>query len=199
MITVLWHWLTVTFMNFIGPLLWKRTRVWQRWPGCSLARVRVQPSRDEVCILYSHSRQNNNTEIIRSCSTRKTSARLQPLWPSGFAMFVHRKLQTILHHNSHLLRERVSSHRARALRGHCGLSAQIQTLKATQLQICHRYVSLFCMTEIKSYVSLEHKSSHKQHMYICGNIQQYIVWVKIIKCSFMPKIIRILRSCSMKI
>ncbi len=77
MITVLWRWLTVTFMNFIGPLLWKRTRVWQRWPGCSLARVRVQPSRDEVCIPYSHSRQNNNTEIIRSCSTRKTSARLQ--------------------------------------------------------------------------------------------------------------------------
>ncbi len=35
--------------------------------------------------------------------------------------------------------------------------------------------------------------------YICSNRQQYIVWVKIIDFSFMPKIIRILRSCSMKI
>ncbi len=50
-----------------------------------------------------------------------------------------------------------------------------------------------------TYVSLEHKSSHKQHGYICSNIQQYTVWVKIIHFYFMPKIIRILRSCSMKI
>ncbi len=35
--------------------------------------------------------------------------------------------------------------------------------------------------------------------YICSDRQQYIVWVKIIYFSFMPKIIRILRSCSMKI
>ncbi len=34
---------------------------------------------------------------------------------------------------------------------------------------------------------------------ICNNSQQYIVWVKMIDSSFMPKIIRILRSCSMKI
>ncbi len=45
----------------------------------------------------------------------------------------------------------------------------------------------------------EHKTSHKQHEYICSNSQKYIVWVKIIKIFFMPKIIRILRSCSMKI
>ncbi len=48
-------------------------------------------------------------------------------------------------------------------------------------------------------VSLEHKISHKQHRYICRNRQQYIVWVKIIHFYFMPKIIRILGSCSMKI
>ncbi len=47
-------------------------------------------------------------------------------------------------------------------------------------------------------MSLEHRRSHKQHGYICRNSQQYIVWVKII-IYFMPKIIRILRSCSMKI
>ncbi len=35
--------------------------------------------------------------------------------------------------------------------------------------------------------------------YICSNRQQYIVWVKIIDFSFMPKIIKILRLCSMKI
>ncbi len=39
-------------------------------------------------------------------------------------------------------------------------------------------------------VTLEHKSSHKQHSYICSNSQQYIVWVKIIIFYFMPKIIR---------
>ncbi len=48
-------------------------------------------------------------------------------------------------------------------------------------------------------VSLEHKSSLKSLGYICSNSQKYIVWVKIIDFSFMPKIIRILRSCSMKI
>ncbi len=30
------------------------------------------------------------------------------------------------------------------------------------------------------HVSLEHRSSHKQHGYICSNNQQYIVWIKII-------------------
>ncbi len=39
----------------------------------------------------------------------------------------------------------------------------------------------------------------KSLRYICSNSQQYIVWVKIIDFSFMTKIIRILRSCSMKI
>ncbi len=48
-------------------------------------------------------------------------------------------------------------------------------------------------------MSLEHRCSHKQHRYICSNRQQYIVWVKIINFSFMPKIIMILWSCSMKI
>ncbi len=48
-------------------------------------------------------------------------------------------------------------------------------------------------------MTLQHKSSHKQHRYICSNSQQYIVWVKIINFYFMPNIIRILRSCSMKI
>ncbi len=41
-------------------------------------------------------------------------------------------------------------------------------------------------------VSLEHKTSHKQHRYICSNSQKYIVWVKIVHFSLMPKIIRIL-------
>ncbi len=48
-------------------------------------------------------------------------------------------------------------------------------------------------------LNVEHKSSHKQHRYICSNIQQYIVWIKMIHFYLMPKIIRILRSCSMKI
>ncbi len=50
-----------------------------------------------------------------------------------------------------------------------------------------------------SYVTLEHKTSLESLGYICSNSQQYIVWVKIIDFSIMPKIIRILRSCSMKI
>ncbi len=50
-----------------------------------------------------------------------------------------------------------------------------------------------------THVTLEHRSSHKQHRCICSNRQQYIVWVKIIHLYFMPKNIMILRSCSMKI
>ncbi len=50
------------------------------------------------------------------------------------------------------------------------------------------------------YVILEHKTlSLKSLGNICSNSQQYIIWVKIIHFSFMPKIISILRSCSMKI
>ncbi len=48
-------------------------------------------------------------------------------------------------------------------------------------------------------MTLDHRTSLKSLGYICSNRQQYIVWVKIINFSFMPKIIRILRSCSMKI
>ncbi len=36
------------------------------------------------------------------------------------------------------------------------------------------------------------KTSHKSHGYMCSNSQKYIVWVKIIAFSCMPKIIRIL-------
>ncbi len=45
---------------------------------------------------------------------------------------------------------------------------------------------------IYTYVTLEHKISLKSLGYICSNSQKYIVWVKIIDFSFMPKIIRIL-------
>ncbi len=43
-----------------------------------------------------------------------------------------------------------------------------------------------------TFLTLEHKSSVKSLGYICSNSQQYIVWVKIIIFSFMPKIIRTL-------
>ncbi len=43
-----------------------------------------------------------------------------------------------------------------------------------------------------TFVTLEHKTSLKSLEYICSNSQQYIVWVKIIHFSFMPKIISIL-------
>ncbi len=52
--------------------------------------------------------------------------------------------------------------------------------------------SRLCLVDQKQskYVSLEHRRSHKQHRYIYRNNQQYIVWLKIILFSFMPKIIR---------
>ncbi len=43
-----------------------------------------------------------------------------------------------------------------------------------------------------TFVTLDHKTSLKSLGYICSNSQQYIVWVKIIHFSFMPKIICIL-------
>ncbi len=55
----------------------------------------------------------------------------------------------------------------------------------------------FSFKKETSNVTLEHKTSLKSLGYICS--QQYIVWVKIIDFSFMPKIIRILWSCSVKI
>ncbi len=41
-------------------------------------------------------------------------------------------------------------------------------------------------------MTLEHKTSHKSLGYICSNSQKYIILVKIIDFSFMPKIIRTL-------
>ncbi len=42
---------------------------------------------------------------------------------------------------------------------------------------------------------MEHKTSLKSLEYICSNSQQYIVWVKIIHFSFMPKNIRTTSRC----
>ncbi len=46
-----------------------------------------------------------------------------------------------------------------------------------------------CIRSCINVLNLEHKSGLK---YIYSNIQKYIVWVKIIDFTFMPKIIRIL-------
>ncbi len=51
----------------------------------------------------------------------------------------------------------------------------------------------------QTYVTPEHRNSVESLGYIYNNSQKYIVWVKIIDFYFMPKIIRILRSCSMNI
>ncbi len=48
-------------------------------------------------------------------------------------------------------------------------------------------------------VCQDHIFPVREKFHLISNNQQYIVWVKIINFSFMPKIIRILRSCSMKI
>ncbi len=47
-------------------------------------------------------------------------------------------------------------------------------------------IGLFVMT----YVTLDHNTSLKLHRDICSNSQQYILRVKIIDFSFMPKIIK---------
>ncbi len=41
--------------------------------------------------------------------------------------------------------------------------------------------------EQSSFVTLNHTTSLKSLGYICSNSQKYIVWVKIIDFSFMPK------------
>ncbi len=46
---------------------------------------------------------------------------------------------------------------------------------------------LFISNDYLTFVTLEHKTSLKSLGYICSNSQQYIVWVKIIHFSFMPK------------
>ncbi len=53
-------------------------------------------------------------------------------------------------------------------------------------------LGIFALEDTHLYVTLEHKSNHKSLGYICSNSQQYIVCVKIVHFSFMPKIIRIL-------
>ncbi len=46
--------------------------------------------------------------------------------------------------------------------------------------------------EVIIIVTLDHKTFLKSLGYICSDSKKYIVWVKIIDFSFMPKIIRIL-------
>ncbi len=52
-------------------------------------------------------------------------------------------------------------------------------LKKILFQVQHTWSCEYDVNHLL-YVSLEHKSSHTQHSYICRNRQQYIVWVKII-------------------
>ncbi|XDV28083.1 hypothetical protein PO909_031478, partial [Leuciscus waleckii] len=63
--------------------------------------------------------------------------------------------------------------------------------KVNELCTVDQGTYLYCIHTL-TYVTLDHKTSHKSHRYICGNSQQYIIWVKIIDFFFMPKIIRIL-------
>ncbi len=78
---------------------------------------------------------------------------------------------------------------------------EIQSLFIHPHVILNQYVVKKKKTEIfgnwtrgekKLNVTLDHKTSQKSHGYMCSNSQQYIVWVKIIDFSFMPKITRIL-------
>ncbi len=52
------------------------------------------------------------------------------------------------------------------------------------------YVCMYVLCII--YVTLDHKTSLKSLGYICSDSQTYIVWVKKIDFSFMPKTIRTL-------
>uniref|UniRef100_A0A672RVD9 LRRC8 pannexin-like TM region domain-containing protein n=1 Tax=Sinocyclocheilus grahami TaxID=75366 RepID=A0A672RVD9_SINGR len=54
------------------------------------------------------------------------------------------------------------------------------------------YISIVMLMIAVFGCTRQHKSSLKSLGDICSNSQQYIVWVKIIDFSFMPKIIRIL-------
>ncbi len=55
---------------------------------------------------------------------------------------------------------------------------------------CMLFTEHFCHMDINlTYVILDHKTGLKSLGYICNNSQKYIVWVKIIYFSFMPKII----------
>ncbi len=67
----------------------------------------------------------------------------------------------------------------------------IFTLNLKKVQ---HFVSILhsCLESLVLFVTLDHKSSLKSLGYICSNSQKYIVWVKIIDFSFMPKIIRTL-------
>ncbi len=58
-------------------------------------------------------------------------------------------------------------------------------------KVCFDYYYFFISNDYLTFVTLEHKTSLKSLGYICSNSQQYIVWVKIIHFSFMPKIISI--------
>ncbi len=59
-------------------------------------------------------------------------------------------------------------------------------------QSCIYLIKNTIKTVILWNVTLDHKTSHKSHEYICSSSQKYTVWVKIIHFSFMPKIIRTL-------
>ncbi len=58
--------------------------------------------------------------------------------------------------------------------------------------MCYRRILSYQLSCDFTNVTLEHKSSLISLGYICSNGQKYIVWVKMIDFSFMPKIIRIL-------
>ncbi len=83
--------------------------------------------------------------------------------------------------------------------GHAGYQAGVSAAVREVTVHCHlctshthMYNTLHNPYALFTYVTLEHKTSLKSLGYICSNSQKYIVCVKIIDFSFMPKIIRIL-------
>ncbi len=58
-------------------------------------------------------------------------------------------------------------------------TSSIHSVFVLNMQILYG-LSFFLFLSIMIFVSLEHKSSHKQHSYVYSNNQQCIVWLKII-------------------
>uniref|UniRef100_A0A673LX66 Argininosuccinate synthase n=1 Tax=Sinocyclocheilus rhinocerous TaxID=307959 RepID=A0A673LX66_9TELE len=75
---------------------------------------------------------------------------------------------------------------------HCIDKSQENVEGRVQLSVFKGQVYILGRESPKSLYNEELVSSVKSLGYICSNSQQYIVWVKIIHFSFMPKIIRIL-------
>ncbi len=165
--------------------------------NCPFKSVVWTQLKQTKCVSFPHAAQITQKRIRVWTMVTKKMTQKQLIWPVTFLPLVGEDAVNV----NRLLSKQSDWHSSDKTCQRQSNTFTCFSAAQTQTELDKRVSSDTNEHKITGYssVSLEHRSSLKQHSYICSNSQRYIVWLKVIHLYLMPKIIRILRSCYMKI